>query len=45
LAFALSRPSVQRAYLAHYGKLTKASALIVSALGLRMIFSALKSSS
>lgn len=40
LAFALSQPSIQRAYLANYRALTKVSAVVVGAFGARLLFSA-----
>jgi threonine efflux protein len=40
LAFALSRPSIQHAYLSNYGVLTKISALLVSIFGVRLIVAA-----
>jgi len=40
LAFALSQPSVQRAYLANYRALTRLSAVLVGAFGVRLIVAA-----
>lgn len=40
LAFALSHPSIQRAYLANYRALTKVSAVVVGAFGARLLVSA-----
>lgn len=42
LAFALSRPSVQRAYLAHFLALTRLSATLVGAFGVRLIATAIQ---
>jgi threonine efflux protein len=44
LAFALSQKSLQRAYLANYGILTKISALLVGAFGLRLLVAAYQES-
>lgn len=40
LAFALSQPSIQRAYLANYRALTKVSAVVVGSFGARLLVSA-----
>jgi len=42
LAFALSRPRIQRAYLRHYQLLTRGSALLVGGFGARLIFAAVQ---
>ncbi len=40
LVFALSRPSIQRAYLANYTTLTKVSAALVGVFGIRLVVAA-----
>lgn len=45
LAFALSQSSIQRAYLANYRALTKASAVVVGAFGARLLVAAYHESS
>jgi threonine/homoserine/homoserine lactone efflux protein len=42
LALALSQPAVQRAYLAHHRALTRVSAVLVGAFGVRLIAGALQ---
>lgn len=42
LAFALSRPSVQRAYLSHFRALTRVSAMLVGVFGVRLIAAAIQ---
>lgn len=42
LAFSLSRPRIQRAYLRHYRLLTRGSAVLVGGFGARLIFTAVQ---